>query len=308
MLSHRAAFAILKGIRTDIAAKLSRMPLGSVIETPSGKLKTLIVDTVEKMEVPLAHLIPELTSNLLVPLFMAAYLFWLDWRIALLALATFPVGLFCYMAMTKDYAERYATVQDAGKGMNAAIVEYINGIEVIKAFNQSSSSYEKFAKAVESFKDYTLKWYQSSWKVMNFVSAVLPSTFLGTLPIGMYLYWNGSLSPQDLVMCLILSLGIVGPLMNFTTYINETKAIEYAVHDVDELLHAEELPDAEKPVDIQSKDIQLQDVSFSYDKESGKQVLSHINLKIPEGKFTALVGPSGGGKSTIARLIARFGM
>ena len=107
-------------------------------------------------------------------------------------------------------------------------------------------------------------------------------------------------------MCLILSLGIVGPLMNFTTYINETKAIEYAVHDVDELLHAEELPDTGKPVEVPSKDIQLQDVSFSYDKESGKQVLSHINLKIPEGKFTALVGPSGGGKSTIARLIARF--
>ena len=141
---------------------------------------------------------------------------------------------------------------------------------------------------------------------MNFVAAVLPSTFLGTLPIGMYLYWNGSLTPQDLAMCLILSLGIVGPLMNFTTYINETKAIEYAVHDVDELLHVEELPDTGKSVEVQSKDIQLQDVSFSYDKESGKQVLSHINLKIPEGKFTALVGPSGGGKSTIARLIARF--
>ena len=107
-------------------------------------------------------------------------------------------------------------------------------------------------------------------------------------------------------MCLILSLGIVGPLMNFTTYVNETKTVEYAVHDVDKLLHVEELPDTGKSVDVQSKDIQLQDVSFSYDKESGKQVLSHINLKIPEGKFTALVGPSGGGKSTIARLIARF--
>ena len=107
-------------------------------------------------------------------------------------------------------------------------------------------------------------------------------------------------------MCLILSLGIVGPLMNFTTYVNETKTVEYAVHDVDKLLHVEELPDTGSPVQIQSKDIRLQDVSFSYDREKGKQVLSHINLTIPEGKFTALVGPSGGGKSTIARLIARF--
>ena len=94
--------------------------------------------------------------------------------------------------------------------MNGVIVEYVEGIEVIKAFNQSSSSYEKFSKAVQSFKDYTLKWYQSSWKLMNFISAVLPSTFLGTLPIGMFLYLTGSLAPQDLVICLILSLGIVG--------------------------------------------------------------------------------------------------
>ena len=94
--------------------------------------------------------------------------------------------------------------------------------------------------------------------------------------------------------------------MNFTTYINETKEIEYAVHDVDKLLHAEELPDIGSPAEIQSKEIVLHNVSFSYDKESGKQALSHVDLKIPEGKFTALVGPSGGGKSTIARLIARF--
>ena len=235
-----------------------------------------------------------------------AYLVCFDWRMALAMLVTLPFVLIAFAMMMKNFNKLYADYMESNNYVNGVIVEYVEGIEVIKAFNQSSSSYEKFAKAVESFKDYTLKWYQSSWKVMNFVSAVLPSTFLGTLPIGMYLCWNGSLSPQDLVMCLILSLGIVGPLMNFTTYINETKAIEYAVHDVDELLHAEELPDAEKPVDIQSKDIQLQDVSFSYDKESGKQVLSHINLKIPEEKFTALVGPSGGGKSTIARLIARF--
>ena len=305
-LSHISAYTILENIRLTLAQRLMKAPLGTVIGESVGKLKSVLVDRVETIELPLAHMIPECISNLLLPMAVFAYLVCFDWRMALAMLVTLPFVLIAFAMMMKNFNKLYADYMESNNYVNAVIVEYVEGIEVIKAFNQSSSSYEKFAKAVESFKDYTLKWYQSSWKVMNFVSAVLPSTFLGTLPIGMYLCWNGSLSPQDLVMCLILSLGIVGPLMNFTTYINETKAIEYAVHDVDELLHAEELPDAEKPVDIQSKDIQLQDVSFSYDKESGKQVLSHINLKIPEGNFTALVGPSGGGKSTIARLIARF--
>lgn len=207
VLSHRAAFAILKGIRTDIAAKLSRMPLGSVIETPSGKLKTLIVDTVEKMEVPLAHLIPELTSNLLVPLFMAAYLFWLDWRMALLALATFPVGLFCYMAMTKDYAERYATVQDAGKGMNAAIVEYINGIEVIKAFNQSSASYGKFVAAVRANRDAMKDWFRATNGYYVAGMAIAPASLITVLPAGVYFHMSGTLDAPAAITCFILSLG-----------------------------------------------------------------------------------------------------
>ena len=280
-LSHISAYTILENIRLTLAQRLMKAPLGTVIGESVGKLKSVLVDRVETIELPLAHMIPECISNLLLPMAVFAYLVCFDWRMALAMLVTLPFVLIAFAMMMKNFNKLYADYMESNNYVNAVIVEYVEGIEVIKAFNQSSSSYEKFAKAVESFKDYTLKWYQSSWKVMNFVSAVLPSTFLGTLPIGMYLCWNGSLSPQDLVMCLILSLGIVGPLMNFTTYINETKAIEYAVHDVDELLHAEELPDAEKPVDIQSKDIQLQDVSFSYDKESGKQVLSHINLKIP---------------------------
>ena len=305
-LSHISAYTILENIRLALAQRLMKAPLGTVIGESVGKLKSVLVDRVETIELPLAHMIPECISNLLLPVAVFVYLVCIDWRMALAMLATLPFVLIAFAMMMKNFNKLYADYMESNNYVNGVIVEYVEGIEVIKAFNQSSSSYEKFTKAVKFFKDYTLKWYQSSWKVMNFVSAVLPSTFLGTLPIGMYLYWNGSLTPQDLAMSLILSLGIVGPLMNFTTYVNETKAIEYAVHDVDELLHVKELPETGKPVDMHSKDIQLQDVSFSYDKESGKQVLSHINLKIPEGNFTALVGPSGGGKSTIARLIARF--
>ena len=305
-LSHISAYTILENIRLTLAQRLMKAPLGTVIGESVGKLKNVLVDRVETIELPLAHMIPECISNLLLPVAVFVYLVCIDWRMALAMLVTVPLAFIAFAIMMKNFNKLYADYMESNNYVNGVIVEYVEGIEVIKAFNQSSSSYEKFTKAVKSFKDYTLKWYQSTWKLMNFISAVLPSTFLGTLPIGMYLYWTGSLAPQDLVMCLILSLGIVGPLMNFTTYVNETKTVEYAVHDVDKLLHVEELPDTGKSVEVQSKDIQLQDVSFSYDKESGKQVLSHINLKIPEGKFTALVGPSGGGKSTIARLIARF--
>ena len=178
-------------------------------------------------------------------------------------LVTLPFVLIAFAMMMKNFNKLYADYMESNNYVNGVIVEYVEGIEVIKAFNQSSSSYEKFTKAVESFKDYTLKWYQSSLESDELCCCCATVHLLGTLPIGMYLYWNGSLTPQDLAMCLILSLGIVGPLMNFTTYINETKAIEYAVHDVDELLHVEELPDTGKSVEVQSKDIQLQDVSFS---------------------------------------------
>ena len=305
-LSHISAYTILENIRLALAQRLMKAPLGTVMGESVGKLKSVLVDRVETIELPLAHMIPECSSNLLLSAAVFIYLACIDWRMALAMLVTIPFALVAFAAMMKNFNKLYADYMESSNYVNGVIVEYVEGIEVIKAFNQSSSSYEKFAKAVQSFKDYTLKWYQSSWKGMNFITAVLPSTFLGTLPVGMYLYWKGTLAPQDLVICLILSLGIVGPLMNFTTYINETKEIEYAVHDVDKLLHAEELPDTGSPAEIQSKEIVLHNVSFSYDKESGKQALSHVDLKIPEGKFTALVGPSGGGKSTIARLIARF--
>lgn len=305
-LSHISAYTILENIRLALVKRLMKAPLGTVLGESVGKLKNVLVDRVETIELPLAHMIPECISNLLLPLAVFVYLVYIDWRMAIAMLVTLPFTFIAFTIMMKNFNKQYSDYMESNNYVNGVIVEYVEGIEVIKAFNQSSASYEKFTKAVKSFKDYTLKWYKSTWKLMNFISAVLPSTFLGTLPIGMYLYLKGSLAPQDLVMCLILSLGIVGPLMNFTTYVNETKTVEYAVHDVDKLLSLKELPDAKQPVQVKSNNIEFQNVSFSYDKDKGKKVLTNVNLKIPEGEFTALVGPSGSGKSTIARLIVRF--
>ena len=305
-LSHASAYSILENIRLALAERLMRAPLGTVVEESVGKLKSVIVDRVETIELPLAHMIPEGISNLCLPIAVFIYLISIDWRMALAMLVTVPIASIAYFSMMKNFNEQYADYMESSNYVNGVIVEYVEGIEVIKAFNQSSTSYEKFSKSVESFKDYTLNWYKSVWKLMNFGNSVLPSTFLGTLPVGMILYTTGTLSPENMVMCFILSMGIVDPLMNYTLHVSNVKAVEYAIHDVDKLLHVTELPDSKNSIFIENHNIELKNVSFAYSKNKDNKVLSNITFSVPEDSFTALVGPSGSGKSTIARLIARF--
>ena len=305
-LSHASAYSILENIRLALAERLMRAPLGTVVEESVGKLKSVIVDRVETIELPLAHMIPEGISNLCLPIAVFIYLISIDWRMALAMLVTVPIASVAYFSMMKNFNKQYADYMESSNYVNGVIVEYVEGIEVIKAFNQSSTSYEKFSKSVESFKDYTLNWYKSVWKLMNFGNSVLPSTFLGTLPVGMILYATGTLSPENMVMCFILSMGIVDPLMNYTLHVSNVKAVEYAIHDVDKLLHVTELPDSKNSISIENYNIELKNVSFAYSKNKDNKVLSNITFSVPEDSFTALVGPSGSGKSTIARLIARF--
>lgn len=305
-LSHASAYSILENIRLALAERLMRAPLGTVVEESVGKLKSVIVDRVETIELPLAHMIPEGISNLCLPIAVFIYLISIDWRMALAMLVTVPIASIAYFSMMKNFNKQYADYMESSNYVNGVIVEYVEGIEVIKAFNQSSTSYEKFSKAVKSFKDYTLNWYKSVWKLMNFGNSVLPSTFLGTLPVGMILYTIGTLSPENMVMCFILSMGIVDPLMNYTLHVSNVKAVEYAIHDVDKLLHVTELPDSKNSIFIENHNIELKNVSFAYSKNKDNKVLSNITFSVPEDSFTALVGPSGSGKSTIARLIARF--
>lgn len=317
MLAHFSAYSILENMRLSIADRLMKAPLGTVLNQTVGKLKSVIVDRVETIELPLAHMIPEGISNLLLPIGVFVYIVMIDWRMAIAALATVPVAAIAFTVMMRTYNRQYAEYMEASNHVNSVIVEYVEGIEVIKAFNQSDSSYEKFEKAVESFKEYTLNWFRSTWKLMNFGGAVLPSTLLGTMPVGMYLYLQGSLSPAELTMCLILALGIVAPLTSFTVFVNDAKSIEYAVKAADEFLNLAELENVSEPVCLKGHGIELDDVSFSYDvfpdnvqrdglDPAKNSVLNNISLKLPQGTFAALVGPSGGGKSTVARLIARF--
>ncbi|MFL0251892.1 ABC transporter ATP-binding protein [Clostridium neuense] len=304
LLSHISAYTILEELRLRIAENMMQAPLGRILSETSGKLKDVVVDRVETIELPLAHLIPEGISNFLLPVAALIYLFSIDFRMALSAIVTVPIAAVAIVIVMRNFNEKYKDYMEANNYVNSVMVEYIEGIEVIKAFSQGEASYEKYVKAITSFKDYTLEWFKSTWKPMNFVSTVLPSSLFGTLPMGMYLYYKGNIDLAQFAICLILSLGIITPLMWFTTAVNDIKAIEYALHGVSEFLNLEKLPDSNETVMLKHHDLQLKNVSFSYD---GKQkVLNNLNIKIPEGSFYALVGPSGGGKSTVARLIARF--
>ena len=304
LVSHTATFATLAEIRLKLADKLTRVPMGYMINTPSGELKNVLVDRVEGMETTLAHLVPELTANLCIPICILIYLLFLDWRMALAALITLPIGMLCYKGMANGYEEKFQGLIMRVRKMTSTVVEYIGGIEVIKAFNQSANSYQKYSDAVEDNAAYAVNWMKSVQLYKSMLVTIWPSVLVCVLPIGCVLYRNGSLSVPAFVTCIVLSLGIITPIlnaMNFTDSISQMKSV---VGELCAVLDEKELDRPETPVSIHSSNIVLENVSFSY--ESEKPLLKNINLSIPENSITAFVGPSGGGKSTITKLIAGF--
>lgn len=304
MVSHTAAFGTLAGIRLQLADKLTRVPMGYMVNTPSGQLKNILVDRVEGMETTLAHLIPELTANICVPVCILAYLLFLDWRMALAALVTLPIGMLCYKGMANGYEEKFQGLIFRTKKMTNTVVEYIGGIEVIKAFNQSANSYQKYSDAVEDNASYAVNWMKSVQIYKSMLFTIWPSVLVCVLPVGCALYQNGSLGAPAFVTCIILSMGIITPIlnaMNFTDSISQMKAV---MGEISSILDEKELERPSVPVTLGSSDITLEHVSFSY--EEGTSLLEDVSLSIPEKTITAFVGPSGGGKSTITKLIAGF--
>ena len=180
VISHTATYYTLRDLRENITAKLARVPMGTILDTPSGQYKTTIVDRVEGMEPTFAHLIPEMTANVLVPIVIVVYLLILDWRMALLSLVTLVVGLVVMSAGMKNYPVKWEGAVKAGKQMTDAIVEYIGGIEVVKAFSQSAGSYKKYSDAVNYNANYYVDWMRADLRaaLRLFVLALRkPGTF-----------------------------------------------------------------------------------------------------------------------------------
>ena len=299
--SHKATFAVLGEIRKRCMEKLTRLPLGTVLEQSSGALKNTLIERIDSIETTLAHIVPEFTANLLIPIIILIYIFTVDWRMGLASLATVPLGMFCYVFMMAGSAKFYQRTVTATKALNDTAVEYIGGIQVIKVFGKTKSSYERFVhdayEAAHSFID----WMRASIIPFTFAMVLMPATMVSVLPIGGLLVKNGSLSAQDFVTVIILSVGVITPIITMMSYSDDFRTMGTIFGEVRAILDAPEMIRPAEGEVPERNDLELKDVRFAYQE---KEVLHGVSMAIPEGSFVALVGPSGSGKSTIARLIA----
>ena len=300
-LSHKATFTVLANIRKACCDKLARVPLGYVKDTSSGTLKNIMVERIDSIETTLAHVIPEFTSNLLGPVVILIYFFTIDYRLALWSLVPILVGFISYFGMMLDFKPNFEKTVKATKDLNDAAVEYIDGIEVIKAFSKTESSYEKFTTAATAYADSFISWMRKCSIFHALMMTITPYTLLTVLPLGAHYVANGTLTVNHFILCIILSLSIAGPLITAFSYTDDLGKIDVIVGEVVGILDQKELERPQKSGEIpHDNTITLKDVKFGYHDQ---EVLHGVNMSLQAGSVNAIVGPSGSGKSTIAKLI-----
>lgn len=302
-MSHEAAYNILMRIRFYLQEQMEKLPLGTIEEKGTGSLKRMFVDDVDGMEMLLAHALPEGLGNAAIPVFIYISLFVIDWKLALMSLASLPIGLAAMIAMYASGMKNMEAYYQSGKIMNNTIIEYINGMEVVKVFNKDGESYHRFEKDIKNYRDFTLEWYKACWPWMAVYNSILPCTLILTLPLGSWFVLRGYSTIQDLilVMCLSLSLGL--PLLKSLSFLPSLPQINYKIETLEKMMGAKPLEETEDEFTGTGHEIKFQNVSFSYENE---EVIHGVDFTIHQGCKTALVGESGSGKSTLAKLLVHY--
>jgi ATP-binding cassette subfamily B protein len=302
-LSHKSAFNTLKNLRITLQGKLEKQPLGNIQDIGTGALKKTFIDDIETLELLLAHSLPEGFSNLAVPILVYIAMFFVDWKLAFLSLGSLPVGMVSMGIMYTIGMKKMAAWYASGNTMNNTIVEYINGMEVVKVFNRDSESYHRFETDVKSYRDFTLAWYNSGWLWMALYTSILPCVAVFTLPIGAYLVLRGHSSLPDLALVLCMSFSI-GPLfIKAMSFMSTMPQINFKIKALEELLSTPPLKQTDKSFTGKDHGIEFENVRFAYKNE---EVLHDVSFKAAEGSLVALVGESGSGKSTLAKLLVHF--
>ena len=302
-LSHESAYHTLKNIRISLQEKLERQPLGVIQGKGVGVIKKTFVDDIESIELILAHAIPEGLSNIIVPAVVFITMFFIDWKLALLSLASLPIGMLAMMMTYKAGTSKMGAYYTAGQKMNNTIVEYINGMEVVKVFNRDGESYERFETDVRNYRDFTLDWYKVCWPWMALYNSILPCVAMFTLPLGMFFVLKGFSTMPHLVLVLCMSFGVGAPLLKSISFMSQFPQVNYKIDALEQMMSEPPLKEGAGTFAGRDHEVRYEDVHFSYKED---EVLHGVSIGLKEGGMTALVGESGSGKSTLAKLLVHF--
>lgn len=315
-VSHKAAYSTLLRLRTSLQKRFEAVPLGFIQDKGTGTIKKLFVDDVDSLEVLLAHSLPEGIANLMIPIAIYVAMFFIDWKLALLSLASIPISFAAMMIMYSVGMNKMGPYYMAGQKMNNTIIEYINGMEVVKVFNKDAESYERFRKDISDYRDYTLEWYKAAWPWMAIYSSLLPCTIILTLPLGAWFVLCGFSTLPDLILVLCLSLSIGIPLLKSLSFLPTMPQLNYKIAALEQVLETAPLQQTDAVFHGKNYDICFDHITFGYEKSQPgpdgqpmvtmDEVIHDISFTAKAGQKTALVGESGSGKSTLAKLLIHY--
>ena len=310
--SHISAYNTLKNIRISLKDKLEKQPLGNIKELGTGQIKRVFTDDIDQIELLLAHAIPEGIANVTIPCVVLLAMFIVDWRLALLTLATVPLGILAMSMMMKAGMSKMGAYYESAKKMNNTIIEYVNGMEAIKVFNKDGDSFRRFGEAVRGYRDFTLDWYKVCWPWMALYNSILPCLALFTLPFGGILVLGGKIALSQLILVLCMSFAVGPAILRALSFGGKIPQLNYKIAELEKMMNGEPVKDGTKAFEGKNYDVEFKNVKFSYNRHpelvsgSSSEVLHGINLSLKQGTTTALIGESGSGKSTLAKLLVHF--
>lgn len=303
IFSHISAYNTLKNLRISLQGKLEKQPLGNIKELGTGRIKKVFTDDIDQIELLLAHAIPEGIANTLIPAIIIVLMFITDWRLGLLSLVPLAVGMFAMGMMMKSGMEKMNAYYESAAKMNNTIIEYVNGMEVVKVFNKDGDSYKRFGDVVRSYRDFTIDWYKVCWPWMAIYTSVLPCLVLLMLPFGSMMVLGGTIALDKMVLVFCMSFAVGPSVLKALNFAGKFPQLDYKITELEKLMDHPPLKEGTSAFKGKDLDVEFKDVHFAYEDA---EVLHGVNLSLKQGTTTALVGESGSGKSTLAKLLVHY--
>ena len=301
--SHVSAYNTLKNLRISLQSKLEKQPLGSIKELGTGRIKKVFTDDIDQIELLLAHAIPEGIANVAIPVIIIILMFIYDWRLGLLSLVPLIVGMIAMGMMMHQGMSKMNAYYESAARMNNTIIEYVNGMEVVKVFNKDGDSYKRFGDVVRSYRDFTIAWYKVCWPWMATYTSILPCLVLLMIPFGSGMVLDGIISLDKLVLVMCMSFAVGPSFLKALNFAGKFPQLDYKIAELEKMMDKPALKEGTSDFTGNNYDIEFKDIHFGYDET---EVIKGVDLSLKQGKTTALVGESGSGKSTLAKLLVHY--